>query len=465
VPNAFYCPFDRTIYLVPQFLVDLERQFGDYAPITVLSHEWGHHVQALLGIEGPTRKDFELQADCLMGVFTRHADDQGLLDYGDFMEALSISQDAGDPIYLPEDAPGAHGQSEDRVKALTRGYGGGPVTGCKLPLAEERAVLPTVGVSTSPSPDLPLSLPLAHAGCFHVVGDGTLTFDQLLGRFSGIENAATRLQGLGWRSSVFRTFACDGPPSGAAGWIDISLHEFASAASAQQAVDFFAAARAEGTLLSTAAAPPLGDYATALAGPASNGEEFTVYASRGPLLVRVTGVSPTGMPFADVLAVTQEVIDSQERGTPSGATMSPPSQVFPASAYLPSSLEVSYADCFQILDRGNYSYNDVVQVLEQVGLTSVEADGLGWKDGAYIVFSCTHPPHGRASQIDVVIHQFYDAPMALSYFDRMRVLGENESRACDTARSLVICVYGRSDDGSPLSDVHFVLNQVVEAAR
>ena len=87
-----------------------------------------------LGIEGPTRKDFELQADCLMGAFTRHADDQALLDYGDFLAALNSAIDAGDEIFLPEDFPGAHGRPEDRVKALTKGYGGGPVTGCDLPI-------------------------------------------------------------------------------------------------------------------------------------------------------------------------------------------------------------------------------------------------------------------------------------------------------------------------------------------
>ena len=109
-------------------------EFGDYAPIAVLSHEWGHHIQTLLGVVGPTRKDFELQADCLMGAFTRYADEQALLDYGDFLEALNSAIDAGDEVFLPEDFPGAHGMAEDRVKALTKGYGGGPVIGCNLPI-------------------------------------------------------------------------------------------------------------------------------------------------------------------------------------------------------------------------------------------------------------------------------------------------------------------------------------------
>jgi hypothetical protein len=118
-----------------------------------------------------------------------------------------------------------------------------------------------------------------------------------------------------------------------------------------------------------------------------------------------------------------------------------------------------------VLDRGEYSYNDVVEVLEQVGLSNAQADDLGWTDGAYVVFSCADPPFGRARQLDIVIHQFRDAQLALPYFDSMDVLGENESRACDSAHSLVVCVYGRSLSGSPLSDVHFVLSQVVSSAR
>src|SRR5262245_30180220 len=178
-PNAFYCPPDQTIYLVPQFLQDQARLFGDYAPIAVLSHEWGHHIQNLLGIVGPTSKAFELQADCLMGSFTRHADESGLLDYGDFLEALDSAIDAGDPAFLPEDAPGAHGRPEDRVKDLTKGYGGGPVTGCTLPLHERAATtdigrirdalhVAPVGVAGY-APD---TLPVVHALCFRVDAEG-----------------------------------------------------------------------------------------------------------------------------------------------------------------------------------------------------------------------------------------------------------------------------------------------------
>ncbi len=54
--------------------------------------------------------------------------------------------------------------------------------------------------------------------------------------------------------------------------------------------------RADGTLLVGATPPAIGDYAVALSGPATNGKEVTLYVSSGPLLIRVTGVSPEWHP-------------------------------------------------------------------------------------------------------------------------------------------------------------------------
>lgn len=314
-PNAFYCPPDRTIYLVPQFLQDQERQFGDYAPIAVLSHEWGHHIQNLLGIKGPTSKAFELQADCLMGAFTRYADERGLLDYGDFLEALSSAIDSGDPTFLPEDAPGAHGMPEDRVKGLTKGYGGGPVTGCGLPL-DQQVRSPEIGrigdavrlTSVDVADLLPQPLPVRHAACFHIDAEGTLSFEELVNRLGGTDEARQRLRDWGWRESAFRNYACDSPPPGSAGWVEIGLHRFADDVSAQEALDYFAMLRAEGTTLIAGQPPQIGDHAAVLSGPASNGQEFTLYTSDGPLLIRVTAIAPTGIPFADVLAIAQELL-------------------------------------------------------------------------------------------------------------------------------------------------------------
>jgi hypothetical protein len=114
---------------------------------------------------------------------------------------------------------------------------------------------PTVG---SIADRLPQVLPLAHSGCFRIETDHVLTFEDLLANFGGTDEARSRLQTWGWQERANRVFACDTPPDGEAGWVDISLHLFADAASAQQAVDYFATVRAEGTSLIPAAAPAIG---------------------------------------------------------------------------------------------------------------------------------------------------------------------------------------------------------------
>jgi hypothetical protein len=134
---------------------------------------------------------------------------------------------------------------------------------------------------------------------------------------------------------------------------------------------------------------------------------------------------------------------------------------------LPASPAVNYAECFGVLTEGTYDYGDIVDALLPTGLTRPQIDALGWQDGAYRVFTCANPPYGRASQLEVVLHQFRDAAaarQALPYVDVTYAPRANESRSCDTAGTLLICVTGRSITGSPLSDVAFVMQQVQGAA-
>lgn len=313
-------------------------------------------------------------------------------------------------------------------------------------------------------PLLPDRLALPHSLCFSVENDGVFKWPEIVARLSGAPNPEQRLRDWGWETGVYRTFGCDGPPDGEVGWVEVNVHRFADATSAQEAVDYFAAARAAGLPLVFADSPVIGDHAVALTGPASNGKEFTIYASQGPHFVRVTGVSPSGIPFMNVLAVTQDVLALNQDGSQSSSTSTNTEPDLPrlsASTFLPSYPSVNYADCFRIIDEGTYSYSDMVGALQQRGLSQAQAEALGWTDGAYIVFSCDEAPVGRATQLDVVIHQWADTPRALEYFSQSNELGENESRACDSARTLVVCVFGRSATGSPLSDVHFLLNQVI----
>jgi predicted metalloprotease len=327
--NAFYCARDATVYLFPQFMEKQRSSVGDYAPITIIGHEWGHHIQALLAVSRADSKRFELQADCLSGVFMDQVEQLQLLDVGDFIEALDMSRAVGDDtLGLPIDAPGAHGTAEERIKSLVRGYGGGPQLGCKLPLAASDGPTPTPGIIRLPQPtqlpqlvptaeiveippqtttilQIPDALPLDYASCFRIDGEGGYTFDQTVVNLGDTADARRRMEIWGWQSNQFRQYGCDAPPVGHAGWIEISLHHFNSEQSAQQAADYFAVQRIEGTPLAYAPPPFVGDYAVAVSGPAGNGTEYTSYVASGATLLRVTGVAPVGIPQDDVFIVAE----------------------------------------------------------------------------------------------------------------------------------------------------------------
>jgi uncharacterized protein len=119
---AAFCPIDDTVYVSVPLAQQIQGDVGDFAWITVLAHEWGHHVQLVLGIQQDLSINRELQADCFAGTYAQRARQQGFLQEGDVSEAVLITMLSADPIDMAETADGAHGSADYRVTAFMQGY-------------------------------------------------------------------------------------------------------------------------------------------------------------------------------------------------------------------------------------------------------------------------------------------------------------------------------------------------------
>jgi predicted metalloprotease len=125
-PGA-YCAANQTVYYSTAWAPDAPG--AEILWWTVLSHEWGHHIQWQTDTGVTTGLDAELQADCFAGAYMRHAEDAGLVDPTAVTLALQLTQSAGDvPFLLPADAP-EHGNKAQRALAFMNGMNEG-VTGC-----------------------------------------------------------------------------------------------------------------------------------------------------------------------------------------------------------------------------------------------------------------------------------------------------------------------------------------------
>lgn len=149
--GPFYCPTDESIYVDTEFFDELRNRFGasggPLAEMYVIAHEWGHHIQNVLGTmnnldlrdTGPTSDSvrLELQADCYGGAWAKDAstvpDASGVpflqpLTKQQIGDALNAAQVIGDDR-IQEQATGqvnpetwTHGSSEQRQKWFSIGY-------------------------------------------------------------------------------------------------------------------------------------------------------------------------------------------------------------------------------------------------------------------------------------------------------------------------------------------------------
>lgn len=149
--GPFYCPSDGHIYLDLSFFGELANRFGapgQFAQAYVIAHEYGHHIQNLLGTfdrygggesrgAGSVSVRRELQADCYAGVWANRANAEfKILQSGDVEAGLRAAASVGDDT-LEKETRGyvvpdsfTHGTSAQRTRWFKRGLSSGNPDDC-----------------------------------------------------------------------------------------------------------------------------------------------------------------------------------------------------------------------------------------------------------------------------------------------------------------------------------------------
>ncbi len=145
--GPFYCPADHLVYIDLEFMQQLENMLiggtSDLAEQYILAHEYGHHVQNLLGDNARVQQAsqnnpdkanqysvaLELQADCYAGAWVGDAAARGLLDNAnEIQEAINAAEGVGDDR-IQQRSQGridpeswTHGSAEQRKSWFMQGF-------------------------------------------------------------------------------------------------------------------------------------------------------------------------------------------------------------------------------------------------------------------------------------------------------------------------------------------------------
>jgi uncharacterized protein len=152
--GPFYCPADSMVYIDLDFMEKLQNMLGakgDLATQYIIAHEYGHHIQNVLGIsdqvhqiqqQNPSQANeysvrLELQADCLAGVWANDANKRGQFEgANEIEEAFNAAEAVGDDR-IQQQTQGridkeawTHGSAQQRKDWFNKGYKTGNSDSC-----------------------------------------------------------------------------------------------------------------------------------------------------------------------------------------------------------------------------------------------------------------------------------------------------------------------------------------------
>jgi len=150
--GPFYCGANHGIYLDLRFFGLLTQRFGigRFAQAYIVGHEFGHHIQNQIGLQkrvavadqqdpaGANARSvrYELQADCLAGVWAHSVYQRDELTQDDIAQALKTARVIGDDFqrlqagHPMERELWTHGSSAQREHWLTTGFVTGNPDSC-----------------------------------------------------------------------------------------------------------------------------------------------------------------------------------------------------------------------------------------------------------------------------------------------------------------------------------------------